>query len=231
MRVLTFRHLSVEHPGLIEPALESRGLRIEPVDLYAGAPLPPDWQESAAFLFMGGPMSANDNFDYLKQELRVIECAVGAGKPVLGVCLGSQLLAKALGARVYRNAVKEIGWAPVRWSQEARADTLFTGLADEDTVFHWHGETFDLPENAVRLASSAACRNQAFRYGEACYGLQFHLEVTPEMIAAWCAEDANQGDLSELAAPPDPYAHGARLQELAATVFGRWADLVLRAAA
>jgi GMP synthase (glutamine-hydrolysing) len=226
MRVLIFRHFPVEHPGRIVPALESRELCIESVDLYAGAALPPDWEAADAFVFMGGPMSANDDLDYLVQELGIINRVVRAGKPVLGVCLGSQLVAKALGARVYRNAVKEIGWFPVRWTPAARTDSLFCGLEGEEVVFHWHGETFDLPEGAAWLASSESCPHQAFRFGAACYGLQFHLEVTPEMIVEWCNEDANQGDLCEVAAPIDPYAHADRLAELAATVFGRWATLV-----
>ena len=160
---------------------------------------------------------------------RLIERAATAGKPVLGVCLGAQLVAKALGARVYRNPVKEIGWYPITWTEAAGHDALLTGLAGEETVFHWHGETFDLPAGAEWLASSVACRHQAFRVGDSAYGLQFHLEVTPEMISDWVSQDLNSGDVRELDTSPDPHAHAARMAELARLVFGRWASLAAQA--
>ena len=222
MTVLVFRHVPFEDLGLIAPALESRGCAIRYVDVYKGEGIPADWQAASGLVFMGGPMSANDSLPFLHRELALIEQGVAAGYPVLGVCLGSQLIAKALGARVYRNRVREIGWAPVYWREEARRDPLFGGLTAPETVFHWHGETFDLPAGAEWLAWSDACPHQAFRAGPA-YGLQFHLEVTPAMIAGWCVEDANSGDVRELAAPIDPHAHAARLAQLAALVFGRWA--------
>jgi len=145
---------------------------------------------------------------------------------VLGVCLGAQLVAKALGARVYRNPEREIGWFAVRPASAASEDSLFRGFCDSETVFHWHGETFDLPANASLLASSERCRHQAFRVGSCIYGLQFHLEVTPEMIADWCRQDANCGDVRELDSLPDPYHNAARLVELSRQVFGEWADLL-----
>ncbi len=225
MHVLAFRHVPFEHLGLIGPSLENRGIAWRYADLFAGGAVPPDWPSAAGLIFMGGPMSANDNQPFIHQELRLIEQAVAAGKPVLGVCLGAQLIAKALGAKVYRNHTKEIGWAPVCWRPEARQDPLFCGFDRPEVLFHWHGETFDLPSGAVWLASSEACAHQAFRAGPA-HGLQFHLEVTPEMIASWCAEEANAGDVRELAAPIDPYANSHRLTELAGMVFGRWAGML-----
>ena len=174
---------------------------------------------------MGGPMSVNDNLPFLEAELRLIERAVAAGKPVLGVCLGAQLIARALGARVYRNEAKEIGWFPVYWTGECAGDGLFGGLSEPETVFHWHGETFDLPEGARGLARSDVCRNQAFRFGRNVYGIQFHLEVTPEMIADWVVEDENCADVRELAVPPDPFHNAGRLETLAGAVFGGWAGL------
>src|SRR5882724_12255283 len=115
---------------------------------------------------MGGSMSANDGLPFISCESEYIRDAVRRGKPVLGVCLGAQLIAKALGARVYPNAVKEIGWYPVHWTDAA---TVY-GLSGSDTVFHWHGETFDLPPGAALLASSDACRHQAYRMGHSIYG-------------------------------------------------------------
>jgi len=226
MEILVFRHVPFEHLGLIARALENHGLRYRYVEWFADPEAPAPWQEAAGLIFMGGPMSANDDLPWLRQELRLIEAACQAGKPVLGVCLGAQLIAKAAGARVYPNAVKEIGWAPVYWTEAASTDALFRGLRQPETVFHWHGETFDLPAGAVWLAYTENCRHQAFRLGDSVWGIQFHLEVTPEMIADWCSEADNRADIASLPALPDPYANAERLEELSALVFGRWAALV-----
>jgi GMP synthase (glutamine-hydrolysing) len=226
MYILVFRHVPFEGLGLIAPALEARSISIEYVDLYAKSPMAPALDKAAGLILMGGPMSANDDLPYIKTELGLIRDAVKAGKPVLGVCLGAQLIARALGARVYRNSVKEIGWAPVYWTDTAGRDPLFEGITNPETVLHWHGETFDLPEGAEWLAWSDRCRHQAYRIGSSVYGLQFHLEVTPEMIAGWLTEDENSADLRELKEPIDPYVNAWRLKELSSIVFGRWAGLV-----
>jgi len=182
----------------------------------------PDVSTAAGLIFMGGPMSANDDLAYLRHEIACIRQAVDRGQPVLGVCLGSQLLAKALGARVYKNSAKEIGWFDVELTDSGRRDPVLSGLDSPETVFHWHGETFDLPDGADWLAYSEQCRHQAFRVGSITYGLQFHLEVTPEMIADWCRQDENCGDVRELGAPLDPCFHQERLAALSRLVFGRW---------
>jgi len=226
MHVLAFRHVPFEDAGLIAPALEARGIELVYADAYRDAEAHPDWHSAAGLLFMGGPMSANDGLPFIRREIAIIEAAVAAGRPVLGICLGAQLLARALGARVYRNPVKEIGWGPVYWTQAAARDRLFGGLRSPETVFHWHGETFDLPPGAEWLAWSDACRNQAFRAGSNAYGLQFHLEVTPDIIAAWCREDVNSGAVRELPAPIDPSAHATGVARLAAQVFDRWAAIL-----
>jgi GMP synthase-like glutamine amidotransferase len=224
-RVLAFRHVPFEHLGLIADSLEEHRIACEYVDLYRGG-AHPDVDAVDGLIFMGGPMSANDDFPYIRQELDIIGEAVSQRLPILGVCLGSQLIAKALGADVYANSVKEIGWYPVHWTDAAAHDRLHQDLATPETVFHWHGETFDLPPGAELLAYSAACRNQAYRVIDNVYGLQYHLEVTPEMIADWLEQDANCGDLREITTPIDPNANAARLRELAAKVFGRWCELV-----
>ena len=123
---------------------------------------------------------------------------------------------------MYPNRAKEIGWYPVYWTDAGRADLE---LSAPETVFHWHGETFDLPPGAELLAYSDLCRHQAYRVGKNIYGLQFHLEVTPEMIADWLTQDANCGDLREVATPIDPYANAARLEALAGQVFGHWCGM------
>ena len=230
MRVLVFRHVPFEGLGLIEPALQARGIEVEYADLYQAGSAIPRSESFDGLIFMGGPMSVNDDLPYLQWEMRAIREAMDGGQPVLGICLGSQLIAKALGARVYRNREKEIGWFDVEFTGAADSDTLFAGLSRE-TIFHWHGETFDLPGGAVLLASSERTPHQAFRIGDRIYGLQFHLEVTPEMIADWCRQDANCGDMRELEAPLDPLHQSEALRGLSATVFSRWCEILTRNAA
>lgn len=175
---------------------------------------------------MGGPMSVNDPLPYLQEEIALIRTALARSQPVLGICLGSQLLAKALGASVYRNSAKEIGWYDLSLAEAAGYDPVFSRMQPVETVFHWHSEVFDLPPGAIWLARSALCRNQAFRFGANAYGMQFHLEVTPAMIADWCLQDENCGDVRELDAPIDPNVNAPRLGVLAAEVFGAWCDLL-----
>ncbi|PWU12642.1 MAG: amidotransferase [Terriglobia bacterium] len=226
MRVVVFRHARFEGLGLIAPQLDASGISVEFADLYRPGAALPDISNASGLIFMGGPMSANDDLPYLKQELEFIRAAVKSGQPVLGVCLGAQLIATALDARVYRNPVKEIGWFDIQFTTEGLRDRLFAGLDPTQTVFHWHGETFDLPGGAVWLAFSAGCRHQAFRFGPNVYALQFHLEVTPEMISEWCLEEANCGDVKELTTPIDPHLHAQRLAQLAAQVFRQWCGLL-----
>ncbi len=164
---------------------------------------------------LGGSMSANDE-GVLRRGYELIEDALRRGVPVLGLCLGAQMVARTLGARVRRNPEREIGWRPVWW---LGGDPLFEGLAQPEWMFHWHEETFDIPAGATRLARSEACENQAFRHGANVYGIQFHLEATPETIAAWVKEDGG-------AAAVDPWAHRQEMDRAAHTVFGRWATLV-----
>jgi len=221
-RILAFRHVPFEDIGLIRPALE--GFQIDCADLYRES-LAADPAAYDALIFMGGPMSVNDDLPFVHQELAIIRDAAARRQPILGICLGAQLIAKAMGARVYRNPVKEIGWFPVHCTPEAAQDPLFSTLESPLEVLQWHGETFDLPEGAVHLAWSEDCRNQAFRLGES-YGLQFHLEVTPEMIADWCTQDDNCGDVRELSSPIDPHRNETTLCRKSLQFFGNWGDLV-----
>jgi GMP synthase-like glutamine amidotransferase len=225
-RVVVFRHVPFEGAGLIAPALEQRGFPLEYADLYRDEAELPDVAAAAGLIFLGGPMSVNDPLPYLQQESDLIRQAIDRGQPVMGVCLGSQLIAKTLGARVYRNPVKEIGWYDLHFTEAGRADAILSGIDNSETVFHWHGETFDVPAAAERLAYSEDCANQAFRFGRNVYGLQFHLEVTPAMIEDWCMQEENCGDIRELGSPPDPWHNQPRLEWLAAMVFGHWCDLL-----
>ena len=227
-RILAFRHVPFEHLGTIADVLIARHIAFEYVDLPLNPDRPLDFSTASGLIFMGGPMSVNDDLPYIRRELSLIADAAARGVPMLGVCLGSQLIAKALGAKVYPNAVKEIGWAPVSWTTAASRDPLLAGLTAPEQIFHWHGETFDLPCGAELLGASESCRHQAFRAGVNIYGLQFHLEVTPGMIADWCTQDANCGDMREVTTPIDPDAHAGRMRELSFLVFGRWCELLIR---
>jgi GMP synthase (glutamine-hydrolysing) len=173
-------------------------------------------------------MSANDDLPYLRGEETIIRAAMERKQPVMGICLGAQLIARATGARVYRNRVKEIGWFDIHLTDEGAKDALFAAIQRTESVFHWHGETFDVPEGAQLLASSERCVNQAFRLGDWTYGLQFHLEVTPEMIADWVQQDTNCGDVKELTEPVDPHRNAERLARLADEFFGCWAHTLAR---
>jgi GMP synthase-like glutamine amidotransferase len=178
MNVQVLQHVSFEGLGSIAAWLSERGAVVRYTRFYQAARLP-DLRAVDLVIAMGGPMSVNDERDYpwLKEEKSFVKDAVRRGLPVLGVCLGAQLIASALGARVFPNAHREIGWFPI---QAVAADAEAFRFPGQTTVFHWHGETFDLPPGARHLARSAGCENQAFQIGRNVIGLQFHLETTPE---------------------------------------------------
>jgi GMP synthase-like glutamine amidotransferase len=208
------QHVPFEGLGSIGGWLEERGARIGWTRLFADDPLPP-LDGLDLVIALGGPMSVNDEarLPWLAVEQRVLREAIARGIPVLGVCLGAQLIASALGARVRRAAVPEIGWFPIE--AVAGPDGTFRFPA-ACTVFHWHGETFDLPEGAVRLARSAACDNQAFQLARHVIGLQFHPEMTPagaHALAAHCRDELVPGPTvhseQELRAAPAARYHAA----------------------
>jgi GMP synthase-like glutamine amidotransferase len=181
MRAHVLQHVPFEGLGSIEPWLVARGAAIGYTRFFAQDPLPS--LDKVDFLIaMGGPMSVNDEtaLPWLKPEKQTIRQAIARDIPVLGVCLGAQLIASALGAPVYQNPVKEIGWFPIQSTDPAGVYRL----PSECTAFHWHGETFDVPPGAVRLSGSAVCANQAFQLKTNVIGLQFHLEVTRENVEA-----------------------------------------------
>lgn len=202
MSILVVRHEPFEHLGHFAQILTQNNIPFCYKDL--GDPLSLDG--CSAVIVMGGPQSANDPHPCLLAELKLIQQAMASRTPVLGICLGAQLIAKALGARVYRNPEKEIGWAPVYFTDAAEGDPVFGGVDSPLTLFHWHGETFDLPAGSQWLAYSDKCRHQAFRFGSNVYGVQFHPEITPEMIVDWSSQPVNCGDVDRLDAPLDPHA-------------------------
>jgi GMP synthase (glutamine-hydrolysing) len=231
-RVLIIRHMPHEAGGTLELALDRAGLEFCYVDLYRETPARLPLDEASGLIVLGGPMNVDqtDPYPFLADDVRWIQQALTKEMPLLGICLGSQLLAKALGARVYPNGVKEIGWYSIELTPAAADDRLFA-QSGERSVFQWHGDTFDLPGGAVHLARSRLCENQAFRYGRKAYGLQFHIEMTAGMIDDWLSEDGNCRELAELDyIDPEKIRKQTpgelpRLQALAAEVLGRFAEM------
>lgn len=199
MRILILQHIACEPPGVYEHILVERNVSIHRVEIDAGEH-PPDWRGFDAILAMGGPMSVNDDdtLPWLSAEKRWVREAVLAGKPYWGVCLGVQLLAASLGARVYAGAKPEVGIMPVYLTTSALDDAVFSGLPRELLTFQWHGETFDLPEGAVLLATSPGYPNQAFRWKNKAYGVQFHLEISPDLVKQWCQVPEYQAALERV---------------------------------
>ena len=221
---------------MFEDVLGERGAELHRVELDEGESLP-DWRDFDAIVAMGGPMSVNDETEltWLRDEKRLIGEAVRAGTPFWGVCLGVQLLAASLGARVYPGHEPEVGLLPVELTAEGRADPVFAGYDDELVTLQWHGDTFDLPTGAARLASSPAYANQAFRF-ERAYGVQFHLEVSAEMAREWAEVPeyvaALERTLGTEQAPGFITAIEENAQEMRASgrvLFERWLDRVVEA--
>lgn len=186
-KVLVFRHAAHEGPGYFADFLNHKDIAHELVRIDAGDPVPQSLDGISGLVFMGGPMSVNDPLPWIPPVTKLIQEAVTADVPVLGHCLGGQLLAKALGAPVTRNPVREIGWFPVTVVESPTARVWLKDLPSEFTVYHWHGETFSIPPRATRLLASADCANQAFALGKHL-ALQCHVEMTPALIADWVRE-------------------------------------------
>lgn len=228
MRVLAIRHVQFEDLGSLESIITARGGAIHYAeagiaDLTAFDPLDAD-----LLVVLGGPIGANedDPYPFLADERRLLAARLNAGRPTLGICLGAQLMALALGARVYPGPAKEIGWAPIRLTDAGAASPLAPLAEDGGVVLHWHGDTFDLPAGAVRLASTDICENQAFAFGPAALALQFHVEAATQALERWYI-----GHACEIAAAPgvsvdrlraDTARHGAALERRAARCFEAW---------
>lgn len=241
MKVLVLRHVPHEHLGTVAGTLEANGLAYEYVNSYENEKSSISIRDYRGLVILGGPMNVyeTDRYPFLETEDRIIKKAVEKNMPVLGICLGSQLIAKALGVKVRKNKEKEIGWYSLKTSEGAKADNLFRHFNAEEVVFQWHGDTFDIPKGAVHLAESPLCSNQAFRYGSNVYGLQFHIEVTPQMVSEWLNVPENRNEIqslkkrdgsenvidAEVINDITPKFIG-RLNTLAEKVFGEFCDLV-----
>ncbi len=191
MSVLIIKNIPMEGPGTIEDYLKEKRLPYEIKEFSKGERIN-HAGDFTHLVIMGGPMAVYemDRYDYLKEEAELIEDFIKNGKAVLGICLGAQMIAHVLGARVYPGGVQEVGWYMVEITQDGMEDPVLKNLSiDNDTpkaeVFHWHGDTFELPDGSVRLAMNETYENQAFRYGSNVYALQFHIEVTPAIVREW----------------------------------------------
>jgi GMP synthase (glutamine-hydrolysing) len=229
--VLALQHIACEPPAAFEDELRDRGYDLVRVELDEGEPLP-DWRQFAAIVVMGGPMGAYEDalHPWLGPEKQLIREAVEADVPVWGVCLGAQLLAASLGARVYGGERPEVGLLEVELTPEAASDPVFRDAPSSFTTLQWHGDTFDLPAGATLLASSPAYPHQAFRIGRS-YGLQFHLEVSLELATEWGHVPAyaealeatlGPGALERLLAGVAEHADAA--VPLARRLFGNWLE-------
>jgi len=222
MKVFILKHVANEDAGTILDFLKKEKIPYAGVNLYAGEVLPV-LDRIRALVIMGGPMNVyeEEKYPFLKEETVFLNKAIGAKIPCLGICLGSQLLAKSLGKRVYKASQPEIGWSEVLLTQEARNDEIFSSLGRERLkVLQWHEDTFDLPDGAVHLASSAIVKNQAFRFGDRVYGLQFHVEVNKVMLEDWFKKSP---ELPKILAEYESYRQ--KLDSLTEAFYGKFFEI------
>ena len=233
-KLLVLQHVAHELLGTLNPLLKRAGFRIRYVNFARHPDAQPSLDGYDGMVVLGGPMSVNDagRLAHLTTEMRLIEQAMTQNLPVLGICLGAQLIAKTLGAEVYPNQEKEIGWNDVTPTDAAESDPLLTEFQEREKIFQWHGDTFDIPKTSCHLAFSTLCANQAFRYGANVYGFQFHLEVDEPMIHRWLRVLENREEIAALAGAHFPERihgetpeHMPRLNQLSQRVFGEFINL------
>lgn len=220
MRAVCLKHVPFEGPGAFATALTERSVSLERY-LVPQDGLPKDAGD--LLIVMGGPMSVNDSDSWIDKETEFIRSVILADKPVIGVCLGSQFMAKALGATVRSGKALEIGMTPVRLTAEAKQDPVFSTLRESFEVFEWHGEVFDLPKNCAPLAGSELVPLQAFRYGSRAYGLLFHLEMEENGIDSLCQEcapDLTKARLAALQVKTAALPHLPQLHQIADRLIG-----------
>lgn len=226
--VAIFRASSTEGPGYFASTLERRSIPWQVIKLDAGEAVPRDARKYSGLVFMGGPMSVNDDLPWIAPALELARDAVRKDVPLLGHCLGGQLMSKALGGVVKKNPVKEIGWGEVRLADNEVAREWMGELQSFES-FHWHGETFSIPPGGTRVMENAHCANQAFALGKHL-GMQCHVEMTRELIESWLESGARE--IAESAASPGVQAPAeirrdlegrlARLHEVASRLYERW---------
>lgn len=235
-RLIVFQHVAAEPLGTLDHLIRRRGHRIKFVNFERHPDAQPCVDRYRGLIVLGGPMNVEDSAHraHLLTEMRAIEAALRQDKPVLGICLGAQLLAHVLGAPIRRQREPEIGWYEVATTEAGREDPVLRAVGESASLFQWHNYTFEVPQSAQRLAHSTACANQAFRHGSNAYGFQFHLEASRPLIERWLATPAYRAEL-EAAAGQDAEAihaqtalRAAAMERLAEQVFGEFLDLVGR---
>ena len=232
-KILVFQHVPYEPLGTLDPLLKAAGFRIRYVNFGRDPQLRPSLDKYAALIILGGPMNSDqiDGYPNLVTEVEIIREAISRDMSILGICLGAQLLAKAIGGTVSRNAKREIGWYDVDLTEAGETDPVLASFARRQQVFQWHEDGIGLPSEAEHLASSPASPVQAFRYGKHAYGFQFHLEVDDSLISRWLTVPENQSTLTAEQGTIDPrkireqtvHSIGA-LQDLSQQTFSRWVD-------
>ena len=230
-KLLVFQHAPSEPLGVLDPMLRRWGFRIRYANFARDPGLQLDLRRYNGLVVLGGPMNVDqaEQYPHLKTEIAAIREALRLDVPVLGICLGAQLLAAALGASVRPNKVREIGWYQLQPAPQAREDRLLRHFDGSQHVFQWHAYTFDMPPGAVHLASSASCEHQAFRFGERAYGLQFHLEADEALIRRWLAVPAYRAELEAETGMDrilhDTHGHVAPALKLSERVFHEFIEL------
>ncbi len=193
-RVLLIQHESFEALGTLDPLLKKEGIRIRYVNFERDPDAVPEIDRYDGLILMGGYMGVYEShvYQHLKVEMRLIEAALKRNMPILGICLGSQILAHVLGAEVRKHTEREMGWVPVHLTEKGRSDPIFLGFKESEMLFQSHGDTFEIPASAEHLAFSQVCHGQAFRYGDRVYGFQFHIEIDRPTIGHWIEMPENR---------------------------------------
>jgi GMP synthase (glutamine-hydrolysing) len=234
VKLLIFQHVAFEILGTLNPLLKDAGFRLRYVNFGRHPHAEPEIERYQGLVVLGGPMNVDqvDAHPHLLTEMRLIERAMKREMPILGICLGAQLIAKTLGAAVRPSPEKEIGWYDVAPTEDASADPLLGHFEPRERIFQWHGDMFDLPHGAVHLARSPSCENQAFRYDDNVYGFQFHMEVDEHLIERWLHVPHHEKELHELKGDEGPQEirratpeHMPRLTELADRTFREFVKL------
>lgn len=230
-KILVFQHVPFEPLGTLDPVLRQARLRVRYVNFSRDPLARPSLDSYAGLIVLGGPMNVDqiDEYPNLATEVELLREANERGMQILGICLGAQLLAKALGASVSPVTETEIGWYDLHLTTAGMQDELLSEFARVQPIFQWHSDGFDLPANTIQLASSERCPNQAFRYRDHAYGFQFHLEVNQPLIERWLSLPAHAEELAALAGSIDPLQIRAEtqnqiamLEDLSQRTFGNW---------
>lgn len=233
-KVLVLQHVAHELLGTLNPLLKNAAFRIKYINFGRHPHEKPSLEGYDGLVILGGPMNCDeiDVYPFLAHEVKLIQQAFHQNMPILGICLGAQLMARALGAIVTKNPQKEIGWYPLTLTEAAKKDPLFKVFTSLTHVFQWHGDTFEIPEGATYLASSPLCKNQAFCFNKNAYALQFHLEVDEPMILRWLKVPANEREIEFMGVDinPEKIAHDTKkyigdLTRVGNLVFKEWIKL------